>query len=135
MNDLIFDRTIDDINNDTDKAYLQKADYDRVQEWISYLSTEFGLNLTVTPLEFAAAITEPIITEILNNLTAIRNNHAWSFTPITPSKDNLTPSKDNWNWVKQNAVEKILYDVNLWWNNQQARWIYCGTLRCGQRKI
>ena len=107
---------------------MQKADYDRVQEWISYFSTEFNLNLSVTPLEFAEAITDPITTEILNNLTAIRNNHAWSFTPITPSKD-------NWNWVKQNAVEKILYDVNLWWNNQQARWIYCGTLRCGQRKI
>ena len=128
MNGLIFDRTIDDINNDTDKAYLQKADYDRVQEWISYFSTEFNLNLSVTPLEFAEAITDPITTEILNNLTAIRDNHAWSFTPITPSKD-------NWNWLKMNAVEKILADVNLWWNNQQARWIYCGTLRCGQRKI
>ena len=128
MKDLIFDRTENDVNNDTDKAYLQKADYDRVQEWISYFSTEFNLNLSVTPLEFAEAITGPIATEILNNLTAIRDNHAWSFTPITPSKD-------NWNWVKQNAVEKILYDVNLWWNNQQARWIYCGTLRCGQRKI
>ena len=128
MNGLIFDRTENDVNNDTDKAYLQKADYDRVQEWISYFSTEFNLNLSVTPLEFAEAITDPITTEILNNLTAIRDNHAWSFTPITPSKD-------NWNWVKQNAVEKILYDVNLWWNNQQARWIYCGTLRCGQRKI
>lgn len=128
MNGLIFDRTENDVNNDTDKAYLQKADYDRVQEWISYFSTEFNLNLSVTPLEFAEAITDPITTEILNNLTAIRDNHAWSFTPITPSKD-------NWNWVKQNAVERILYDVNLWWNNQQARWIYCGTLRCGQRKI
>ena len=128
MNGLIYNRTIDDINNDTDKAYLQKTDYDRVQEWISYFSTEFNLNLSVTPLEFAEAITDPITTEILNNLTAIRDNHAWSFTPITPSKD-------NWNWVKQNAVEKILYDVNLWWNNQQARWIFCGTLKCGQRKI
>lgn len=128
MNELIYNRTVNDVNNKTDKAYFQKADFDRIQEWIAYLSAEFGLNLTVTPLEFATAITDERITEILNNLSAIRDNHAWNFTPIAPDKN-------KWDWLKMNAVEKILADINLWWNNQQSRWIYCGTLRCGQRKI
>ena len=43
LNTLIFDRTVDDLINDTDKAYIAYTDLNRVEETCKHLANLFGV--------------------------------------------------------------------------------------------
>ena len=121
MDELIYDRTQADVANLTAKGYYNLSDLKRITEWVKFLSDKFGLGLTATDYTLGDMVD---ISELLANIDAIRTGHAWSWTPAVPTAT-------AWNYVKANAVEKILYDANLWGTNRVAGYRYCGTFTCG----
>lgn len=121
MDALIYDRTQADVINNTDKSYWQLSDFERITEWVEFLSDEFGLGLSATDYTLGDLVD---IAELLANVAAIRAGHYWSFTPTVPSAT-------AWNYVKANNVEQILHDAELWRANKIAGYRYCGTFTCG----
>lgn len=125
MDELIYDRTQADVANLTAKGYYNLSDLERITEWVKFLSDEFGLGLTATDYTLGDMVD---ISELLANIEAIRTGHAWSWTPAVPTAT-------AWNYVKANAVEKILYDANLWEKSRKYDVKYTGAYICGEFMI
>ena len=125
MDDLIYDRTQADVANLTAKGYYNLSDLERITEWVEFLSDEFGLGLIPTGYSLGNLID---ISELLANVWEIRAVHKWSFTPAVPSET-------AWNYVKANAVEKILYDANNWEKSRKYDIKYTGAYICGEFTI
>ena len=125
MDDLIYDRTQADVANLTAKGYYNLSDLERITEWVEFLSDEFGLGLIPTGYSLGNLID---ISELLANVWEIRAVHRWSFTPAVPSAT-------AWNYVKANAVEKILYDANNWEKSRKYDIKYTGAYICGEFTI
>lgn len=125
MDELIYDRTQVDVANLTAKGYYNLSDLKRITEWVKFLSDEFGLGLTTTEYSLGDLVD---IAELLANIDAIRTGHAWSWTPAVPTAT-------AWNYVKANAVEKILYDANHWEKSRKYDVKYTGAYICGEFMI
>src|SRR5574344_1470202 len=110
MDALIYDRTLTDVETETDKGFWQLSDLVRITEWLDYLATLLGLTLTTTDYALGNLVD---ISELLTNVAAVRSGRTWSWTPETPTAT-------AWNYVKANNVEQILYDANLWETNRLA---------------
>lgn len=125
MDDLIYDRTQADVANLTAKGYYNLSDLERITEWVEFLSDEFGLGLTTTGYSLGDMVD---ISELLANVAAIRAGHNWSWTPAVPTAT-------AWNYVKANALEKILYDANSWEKSRKYDIKYTGAYICGEFTI
>ena len=125
MDELIYDRTQADVETLTAKGYYNLSDLKRITEWVKFLSDEFGLGLTATDYTLGDMVD---ISELLANIDAIRTGHAWSWTPAVPTAT-------AWNYVKANAVEKILYDANSWEKSRKYDIKYTGAYICGEFTI
>ena len=125
MDELIYDRTQADVANLTAKGYYNLSDLERITEWVKFLSDEFGLGLSATDYTLGDMVD---ISELLANIDAIRTGHTWSWTPAVPTAT-------AWNYVKANAVEKILYDANNWEKSRKYDIKYTGAYICGEFMI
>lgn len=127
MDALIYDRTEIDVLERTDKGFWQLADLTRITEWITYLGGLFDISVTATAHSAGDLV---VFDSVLADIRAIRSGHAFpavmGFT-ATPA----TPTKTAWNWIKANAVERILFDADLWYNNRIKLYKYCGTFSAG----
>lgn len=114
LDDLIFDRTIEDIQNLTDKAYIDYNDLNRVEsaiKWVSYTLNRYGYrNTTHNKLNWQMGDfrTDTEMDRLRENINAIRAAY------YTPDSTPLTPSKITYTSIYQaNAIEKIIYDLGL----------------------
>lgn len=112
LDDLIFDRTIEDIQNLTDKAYIDYNDLNRVEsavKWVSYVLNRYGYrNTTHNKLNWQMNEfrTDADMERLRNNINAIRAAY------YTPESTPLTPSKITYTSIYQaNAIERIIYDL------------------------
>lgn len=112
LDDLIFDRTVDDIKNLTDKAYIDYEDLNRVEsaiKWVSYVLNKYGYRNTThnkPNWEMNEWRTEADMRRLRDNINAIRN--AFFTNESTP----LTPERITYTSIYQaNAIEKIIYDI------------------------
>ena len=112
IEDLIFDRTVEDIQNLTNKAYIDNKDLNRVEsavKWISHLLNRYGYrNVTHNKLNWQMNEfrTEEDMIRLRKNIEAIRSAY------YTPSDTPETPERITYMSIYQaNAIEKILYDL------------------------
>ena len=122
LDNLIYDRVAADVTDRTAKGYYNLADVTRVNEWITYLLSLYGLSGTVTTKTLGE---QADISQMVTNTETIRSGHTWSFTPTTPTST-------VWNYIKANSMEKILYDANLWEVNRLKDIKYCGEIIAGE---
>lgn len=125
LDQLITDRTSQDVAQRTQKGFYNVSDVQRVNSYIQYLSDVLGLNLTVTNVSLGQALTRAQIDAILSNINAIRA--VWYVASDTPQ----TPIAVNWDYVKANNIEKILLALDEFYQSSQVDKIYSGTFRAG----
>lgn len=127
MDALIYDRAEIDVINRTDKGFWQVSDLTRITEWITYLGTLFSVVVNAT-VHVAGDLVA--FDDVLADIGAIRVGHtfpaATRFT-ATPT----TPTKTAWTYIKANAVERILFDADLWETAREKLYKYCGTFSAG----
>lgn len=109
---LIFDRTIEDIQKLTDKAYIDYRDLNRIEQavkWISYVLNQYGYrNVTKNKLNWQPEDfrTDKEMERLRQNINAIREAFfTHNSTPMTPTKITYTSI------YQANAIEKIIYDI------------------------
>lgn len=109
---LIFDRVQSDIDNLTDKAFIDYADLNRIEtavKWVSYVLNCYGYRNEINskldwkPEDYR---TDAEMERLKSNLDSIRSAYyTLNDTPVTPSK--ITYSSI----YQANAIEKIIYDL------------------------
>ena len=124
---LITDRAAKDITERTDKGFYNLSDVARVNSYISYLSDELGLNLTVDTVVFGKVLTRAEMQSIINNINAIRA--AWYVATDTPQ----TPIPLAWDYRKANDLEKIVKALDEFMQSAKVDKLYSGTFRSGNQ--
>lgn len=123
---LVTDRTAADIGV-TAKGFYNTSDIARINSYISYLSDELGLGLTVNNVALGQKLTRAQMQFILDNINAIRE--AWYVASDTPN----TPQPFNWDYQKANDIEKILSALDEFYQSVQIDKLYSGTFRAGHQ--
>ena len=123
---LITDRTSADVGV-TAKGFYNTSDIARINSYISYLSDELGLGLTVNNVALGQKLTRAQMQSIIDNVNAIRA--AWYIASDTPN----TPQPFNWDYQKANDIEKILSALDEFYQSVQIDKLYSGTFRAGHQ--
>ena len=106
LNTLIFDRTVDDLINDTDKAYIAYTDLNRVEEACKQLANLFGISINTKVWSIKDFRTESEMNRLLENIKKVREVY---YTKISTPQ---TPVKITYDSIYQaNDIEKILKDL------------------------
>lgn len=125
--DAVTDRTQADIDNRTEKAFLNASDLNRIEGNCSILAGILAVSgLTIkTNWTYSDSITPSQITRILENIAALRAAYfTYTTTPKTP--DGILQ------WEKLNAAEQILFDLySLHTDNVNAAY-YAGERYSGE---
>lgn len=131
---LIFDRSMDDLNNNTDKAFYNETDLNRVEsatnsiktylKYYSYFHNELQHKINWQMIDFP---TESEMQRYLANIQALID--AYYIKQDTPSFPN---AMDNLIIEKANAIEKILHDMNELLKNMTDNFNFSGELFLGE---
>lgn len=112
IDNLIFDRTVQDVQEMTQKAYIDYQDLNRVEtaiKWVSHVLNQYGYrNVTHNKVNWQPddRRLESEMQRLQDNLAAIRA--AYYTPPSTP----LTPERITYTSIYQaNAIEQIIYDI------------------------
>ena len=106
LDTLIFDRTVDDLINDTDKAYIAYTDLNRVEETCKHLANLFGVSISTKVWDMEDFRTESEMARMLDNINKLR---AAYYTKISTPQ---TPVRITYDSIYQaNDIEKILKDL------------------------
>jgi hypothetical protein len=106
LESLITDRTEADLSNDTDKAYIDYIDLNRVEEACALLAERLGVEIRIKNWTMEDFRTESEMTRLLSNITTLRATYyAKSNTPDTPTRITYN------NIYQANDIEQILKDL------------------------
>ena len=125
MEKLIFDRTIEDVQNKAKKGYYNVDDIERINSYITYLSTALNLDLEVINVNIGEALTKQKIQSIIDNVNTIRD--VWYVAEDTPP----TPIANAWDYIKANNIESILQALYDFIVSREKDKLYSGTFRSG----
>lgn len=133
MDNLIFDRTQQDVTNKTEKGYYNTSDLNRVESWCRYLADELnnvGYNINITTKTNWVSTdlrTASEMDRIKNNILAIMTGYHW----LTQ----IYANNNNWNWNKANRWEQILDEIfHLLWGMEDW-YVYSGVANAGQNRL
>lgn len=134
MENLIFDRTQNDLRNKTKKSYYNYDDLNRVETWCEYLANilnNYGylINITVkTDWDMKDKARDTADMErIRQNVNRLKQAY-FSFTQIPANLDYMT-------FEKANEIERILHEIDyilMWMENN---FIHSGVAVCGQNRL
>lgn len=109
MGSLIFDRTEQDLTNETEKAYISYLDLNRIEEAVKYLSdllNKYGYTNKTnnkTSWNMSELRTQAECERIKQNYQILKKSYAYKFD---------IPNF-NWNTIEEvNNIEKILFEIN-----------------------
>nr|DAN14268.1 MAG TPA: hypothetical protein [Bacteriophage sp.] len=106
LDTLIFDRTVDDLINDTDKAYIAYTDLNRVEETCKHLANLFGVSISTKVWDMEDFRTESEMARMLDNIKKVREAY---YTKISTPQ---TPARITYDSIYQaNDIERILKDL------------------------
>ena len=115
IDSLIFDRTNQDLINDTDKAYISYLDLNRIEQACDYLADLFGISIETKTWLISDFRTDAEMERIRNNLTLLKN--AYYDVP----KMTAVPLKITYTSINQaNDIERILFELNQLYEDVQS---------------
>lgn len=144
MGEWVYDRTANDVKNETDKGFINYTDFNRIESDIAELEetlNEYGYLLPETLviktdwqeqgyLGTSGMDNIPTLAHmnrILYNIRVLRA--AYQVYPTTPA----TPSTMEFATYKTfNNIEKILYDLWLMLHDTEKYFRECNTFDCGE---
>ena len=128
---LIYDRTQSDITNDTDKAYIDYADLNRIEEAVKYLSgvlNDSGYDNQIQEKKWLISDfrKQEDCDRIKENYNILKNACNYEFN---------TPDF-KWESIEEaNNIEKILYDINKIIICMKEYYVYSGVANSGQNRM
>lgn len=131
--DLIFDRTQADVDNDEPKGQYNASDLNRVESWCVYLATELnsvGYNIQITTKTDWVQTDDRTAEEmerIRNNIKKIMDGY-YSLTQIEQNAENF-------DWRKANNWERILNEMNSFMLGMRNWYVYSGVSNAGQSRL
>lgn len=112
IDNLIYDRTVQDVQDMTTKAYIDYQDLNRIElaiKWISYVLNQYGYrNVTHNKVNWCPGErrTDSEMERLRKNIAAIRA--AYYTPPSTPQ----TPERITYTSIYQaNFIEQIIHDI------------------------
>lgn len=133
MEALIYDRTQEDLINDTAKGEYVASDLNRIEEWCKYLAetlTSYGYKIDIITKTDWLDYDFPHSSEmerILNNINTLQKAY-FSFIQLPQNLDYMTIEKAN-------AIEKFLFNTNILLKNMMQGFVYSGVCGMGQNRI
>ena len=130
MDELIFNRTLEDVLNETDIGFYEYTDLNRVESWCQYLDgqlTSYSYPVTITTKTnwtMTDKRSDSQMERIRLNIKKIAQAF-YSFTQIS-----LTAN--NFDYLKANNWEQILYEINTLLSNMIASFYYSGEVYSGE---
>lgn len=130
MENLIFDRTQNDIENGTSKGYYNYTDLNRVETWCEYLanlltSYSYPVNIQVKKdWQMSDLPNTDDMERIRKNVNAIKT----AFHAYTEIPENLSYMTIE----KANAIEKILSEIDFLTKNMISCFRYSNTFNAGE---
>lgn len=133
MNRLIFDRTIQDVENATLKGQYNASDLNRVESWCVYLRDQ--LNVLGYPITITTKTTwQPSDMRTASEMERIRANIKkimQGFYYLT----NIENNAEYFNYIKANNWEEILYEIYYLMFGTENWYVYGGVARGGQPRL
>ena len=132
IDNLIYDRTHQDLVGETDKAYISYMDLNRIEEAVAYLS---GLLNKYAYRNFTNNKTNWRIDEIRKqedcdrikvNYEVLKSVFVYKFDVPEFKWENITEA---------NNIEKILYDIETLIISMEQVFIRSGVANCGQNRV
>lgn len=133
MENLIYDRTQKDLEENTSKGYYNCIDLNRVEEWCEYLanllnSYSYPVNIQVkTNWQMSDFPTSSEMERIIQNVNDLKEAY-FAFTEIPANLEYTTIEKAN-------DIEKILSEIDFILTSMKNNFIYCGVASCGQARM
>lgn len=130
MENLIFDRTKNDVEQGTSKGYYNYTDLNRVEAWCEYLAnllTSYSYPVSITIKKDWAMTDLPNV----NDMERIRSN----VDKIKIAFHAYTDVPENLNYMtieKANAIEKILNEIDSLSKNMISCFRYSNTFNAGE---
>lgn len=130
MENLIFDRTQNDLEQKTPKGYYNYTDLNRVEVWCEYLAnllTSYSYPVSITIKKNWNMSDLPNA----NDMERIRNN----VNSIKTAFHAYTDVPENLNYMtieKANAIEKILSEIDFLTKNMISSFRYSNTFNSGE---
>ncbi len=131
--ELIFDRTQQDVDNDTLKGQYNVSDLNRVESWCEYLAAEltnYGYVISITTKTDWTQFDKRKATEmerIRSNIKKIMQGYHYLTS--------IEPNADFFNYVKANNWEKILFEMYKLMGGMANYFVYSGVANAGQPRI
>lgn len=115
LEQLIFDRTQADLDNDTNKAYIDYNDLNRVEGACSEMASILGVTVNTKRWAITDYRLESEMERLRGNLETLQNAYYKAQgTPAVPSRITYT------NITQANEIEKIIYDIWTLYKQVQA---------------
>lgn len=131
---LIYDRTTRDLYDETDKAYYNATDLNRVESATEYISKLLKLySYFYGELEYkkdwliSDFPTEEEMNRYLSNIQKLIDSFY-----LKADSPNLPENMNNLDIYKANNIEKILFDLNKLIENMISQFYYCGEIHSGE---
>ena len=130
MENLIFDRTQNDVEQGTSKGYYNYTDLNRVEAWCEYLAnllTSYSYPVSISIKKDWTMSDLPNV----NDMERIRSN----VDKIKTAFHAYTDVPENLNYMtieKANAIEKILSEIDFLTKNMISCFIYSNTFNAGE---
>lgn len=116
---LIYDRTNADLVNDTDKAYIDYDDLNRIEGACVELGALLGVTVSTKTWKITDWRTEADMERIRQNLIKLRNAYAMAKVTQVPAK--ITYGS----YTQANDIERILHET----------WIVYRSVMAGRRRL
>ena len=123
----IYDRSQADIENRTEKGYINASDLVRVESNTEQIAGCIAVSVSVNKVWNNGDL--PRVSDfkrIRDNVERIRNGFV--ILPTTPE----TPKQPLNTWQKWNAIEHILHDVHQIYDSNLNNHNYCGEISAGE---
>lgn len=133
MNNLIFDRTQLDIDNDTEKGQYTYTDLNRVESWCKYIAdvlNNYNYYVSIntrTDWKESDYHYSKDLERIRTNINRLKEAY-FSFTQIPENLEYMTINKAN-------DIERILFEIDKIIGCMENNFIYCGVSNCGQNRV
>ena len=128
---LIYDRTQQDLVNETDKAYISYIDLNRIEEAVKYLSdilngyAYYNKVVCKTDWNISELRKQEDCHRIKSNYEVLKN-YVYKFKI----------PEFSWSTIQEaNNIEKILADIEKVIKSMEQTFVYCGIANCGQNRI
>lgn len=133
MENLIFDRTQLDLDNDTEKGQYTYTDLNRVESWCKYLADILNSYNYYVSIETKTDWIESDyhwsedLERIRQNVNDLKEAY-FAFTEIPANLEYMTIEKAN-------DIEKILSEIDFILTSMENNFIYCSVASCGQASM